>query len=134
MASLVIFSSCSKEELNTTEIDVVEIIETNEIVQTKAVTESVELVTASFTIDNTNSSISEKVNLQLTNNSKNAASYLWDFGNGDTSTEANPVYSYGHHGVFTVKLTVTDRDGNAKEASNDVTVHCLFNNQDHGNS
>ncbi len=42
-------------------------------------------------------------------------SYLWDFGNGDTSTQINPVYTFeladGRPGSFEVKLTVTDSLG-----------------------
>jgi len=33
-------------------------------------------------------------------------SWLWDFGDGATSTQQNPVYVYGAEGVYTVKLTV----------------------------
>ncbi len=36
--------------------------------------------------------------------------YLWDFGNGDTSTVEDPVYAYGEPGIYTVHLTVTDSD------------------------
>jgi len=36
------------------------------------------------------------------------ATYLWDFGDGSNSTEANPVHNYyGHLKSFTVSLTVT---------------------------
>ena len=45
--------------------------------------------------------------------------YLWDFGNGDTSTETNPVYSYDEAGNFTVTLTVSD---SASNESVDITV------------
>jgi PKD repeat protein len=34
-------------------------------------------------------------------------SYLWDFGDGSTSTEANPTHTYGLSGVYTACLTVT---------------------------
>jgi gliding motility-associated-like protein len=38
--------------------------------------------------------------------------YLWDFGNGATSTDQNPVYSYGGgETAYNVKLVVTDRGG-----------------------
>ncbi|WP_439481413.1 PKD domain-containing protein [Cyclobacterium plantarum] len=38
--------------------------------------------------------------------------YLWDFGNGDTSTEANPDYTFTQTGTYNVTLTVTDANGN----------------------
>lgn len=38
--------------------------------------------------------------------------WLWDFGDGTTSTEQNPTHRYEREGVYTVTLTVTDdRDG-----------------------
>jgi len=33
-------------------------------------------------------------------------SYLWDFGDGSTSTEVAPTHVYSRAGVFTVRLTV----------------------------
>jgi PKD repeat protein len=41
------------------------------------------------------------------NQSVKANGYLWDFGNGETSTEENPVYTYTENGIFDVTLTVT---------------------------
>lgn len=38
-------------------------------------------------------------------------SYLWDFGNGVTSTQQNPSHSYASAGTSTVTLTVTGPDG-----------------------
>jgi PKD repeat protein len=43
----------------------------------------------------------------FTNTSLNAKAYLWDFGNGQTSTEVNPVVSFDSAGLYTVKLTCT---------------------------
>ncbi|MEM9328686.1 MAG: PQQ-dependent sugar dehydrogenase, partial [Bacteroidota bacterium] len=37
--------------------------------------------------------------------------YNWTFGDGTTSTEANPTYSYTKAGDYEVELTVTDPDG-----------------------
>lgn len=37
--------------------------------------------------------------------------YLWNFGNGVTSNEANPTYTYTTRGVYTVTLKVTDTAG-----------------------
>lgn len=38
-------------------------------------------------------------------------SYLWDFGNGVTSTSATPSYTYTIQGTYTVKLTITTSSG-----------------------
>lgn len=43
----------------------------------------------------------------FTNKSLNAAAYQWNFGNGQTSTEANPVITYDTPGLYTVTLTCT---------------------------
>ena len=42
----------------------------------------------------------------LTNTSENATSYLWNFGDGTTSTETNPSHTYTATGEFTIELTV----------------------------
>ena len=39
------------------------------------------------------------------------SSYLWDFGDGNTSNQANPTHAYSSGGTFTVNLTVTDNEG-----------------------
>jgi len=43
----------------------------------------------------------------FTNLSLNATGYLWDFGNGMTSTEANPTTTFTTPGLYNVKLTCT---------------------------
>ncbi len=43
--------------------------------------------------------------MTITNTSLNAKSYLWDFGNGTTSTDKDPVVTYDTPGIYTVKLT-----------------------------
>ena len=48
-------------------------------------------------------------------------SYLWEFGDGSTSTEANPVHSYAVSGTYAVTLTVTGGGGDAS-ASDDVEI------------
>jgi gliding motility-associated-like protein len=35
------------------------------------------------------------------------AEYLWDFGDGQTSTETSPVHTYAVNGSYTVRLTLT---------------------------
>ena len=59
---------------------------------------------------------SSSVNLAtatFTNNSNNATSYSWDFGDGEHSTDANPTHTYAVDGVYTVTLTATNGCGEA---------------------
>lgn len=35
------------------------------------------------------------------------ASFSWDFGDGNTSAQENPVHTYASNGIFDVKLTIT---------------------------
>ena len=49
----------------------------------------------------------------FTSTSTDADSYLWDFGDGNTSTDENPTHSYATPGNYTVTLTVTNACGNA---------------------
>ncbi|MCD4681220.1 MAG: PKD domain-containing protein [Bacteroidales bacterium] len=58
----------------------------------------------SFTMDKTTVRIGETIT--FTNTSQNAASYEWDFGDGNSSTEENPTHSYSNTGIFAITLTV----------------------------
>jgi len=40
-------------------------------------------------------------------------SWLWEFGDGQTSTEQNPAHTYAGDGVYTVTLTVTEADADS---------------------
>jgi PKD repeat protein len=49
-------------------------------------------------------------------------SWLWDFGDGKTSTEQNPEHRYTKFGVYSVTLTVTDNDEASQSISQDINV------------
>ncbi|MCK0146239.1 PKD domain-containing protein, partial [Arenibacter sp. F26102] len=51
-----------------------------------------------------------------------ALTYAWDFGNGDSSSATNPVYTYTTVGSFTATLTVTDPEGLQDTATVTITV------------
>lgn len=49
--------------------------------------------------------------IAYTNQSINANSYLWDFGDGDTSAAINPVHAFADYGEYLVCLTATSEFG-----------------------
>jgi glucose/arabinose dehydrogenase/type 1 glutamine amidotransferase len=51
-----------------------------------------------------------------------ALTYAWDFGDGGTSTEAEPSYAYKKNGTYTATVTATDPAGHTGTASVHVTV------------
>ena len=51
-----------------------------------------------------------------------ALSYKWSFGDGDTSTEVNPTFTFEDSGRYTVNLEVTDEEGNSASASTEILV------------
>ena len=67
--------------------------------------------TASFDISGTEGFI------VFTNNSERADSYLWNFGDGNTSTEENPIHDYAEPGDYTVTLTTTNECGELTETT-----------------
>ena len=48
--------------------------------------------------------------------------YFWDFGDGNTSTEANPVHMFTTAGTYVVSLTVNDAGGLSDETTLTITV------------
>lgn len=67
-----------------------------------------------------NADVAQKV-ATFSNLSYDATSYHWDFGDGQTSSEANPVHTYTSSGVFTVVLTGTKGSG-SQSFSKEVTI------------
>ena len=45
------------------------------------------------------------------NYSDNAKDYLWNFGDGNTSTELSPVHEYSRTGLFNISLIITSSNG-----------------------
>ena len=50
------------------------------------------------------------------------ATWAWDFGDGNTSTQQNPSHTFAATGTYTVSLTVTDAEGQSDTHSMDVSV------------
>lgn len=53
----------------------------------------------------------DAVQFQSNSSGSGTLSYLWDFGDGATSTQAAPRHVYNSRGSFTVKLRVTNAQG-----------------------
>lgn len=58
--------------------------------------------------------------VSFTNTSSNATSYFWDFGDGNTSTNENPTYSYSAPGTYTASLTASN--GVCSDASTTFSI------------
>jgi PKD repeat protein len=59
--------------------------------------------------------------ITFTNKSEGAESYLWDFGNGETSAEKNPTSTFQTPGDYTVTLTVY-ADSEETTTSKNITI------------
>jgi gliding motility-associated-like protein len=70
-------------------------------------------VTAAFITSPSIPATLDVLNAQMlfTNNSTNATTYLWEFGDGATSPDQNPTYTYTAVGEYCVTLTAMDDNG-----------------------
>ncbi|MEL6673061.1 MAG: PKD domain-containing protein [Bacteroidota bacterium] len=59
-----------------------------------------------------------ELTITFTNESKNATSYAWDFGDGNTSTEADPTHTFAAEGTYVVSLTARNGDLSDEFAAN----------------
>ena len=49
-------------------------------------------------------------------------SWAWEFGDGKTSTQKNPIHKFSDSGTFNVRLTVTDADGSPDTITKQILV------------
>lgn len=84
------------------------------------------LPTMSFTADVTSGC--EPLTVTFTNTGA-TGTCLWDFGDGGTSSNCNPTYTYNSAGTYDVTLTVTDANGctNTYTATNYINVYSVPN-------
>ena len=60
--------------------------------------------------------------VSFTNNSQNATSYSWDFGDGNNSTEKDVTHVYDAAGDYTVNLTASNDAGSSITYSKNLTL------------
>lgn len=53
---------------------------------------------------------------------KRVVSWEWDFGDGETSTEKDPVHIYEGGGYYAISLTGTDEEGRSEVAKDTIAV------------
>jgi hypothetical protein len=69
---------------------------------------------ADFTASPTSGTIPLTVNfIDASTSYEGIASWSWDFGDGGTSLEQNPVHTYTQDGTYTATLTIVDADGDS---------------------
>lgn len=61
----------------------------------------------------------------FTNYSVGITDYLWDFGDGNTSTEESPTHTYDDYGNYTVTLTTTNTDGETTVSEREITTSVI---------
>ncbi len=68
--------------------------------------------------------VADGLTVTFTNTStvSGTVTYAWDFGDGETSTEKDPVHTYASKGEYTVTLTVKDEQGGTHPVSTKIAV------------
>ncbi len=80
---------------------------------------------ASFTFSPGNPNVGDTVTFNASGSSDpngRIENWLWDFGDGESGTAVVVTHKYDTANTYTVKLTVTDNDGNTATISQAVTV------------
>lgn len=82
-------------------IQITEYVETNQTPEVKIGADKTFYCTSPFTVNFTD----------LSNGSSGSDNFLWDFGDGNTSTQRNPKHTYNKSGQFNVSLKITKGNG-----------------------
>lgn len=90
-ASLILFLGCEKDDSD----------EVETVVYNSAVNP-----VASFTSSQQGQDLESRYTWNFSSVLENTSVFVWDFGDGNTSSEANPSHTYERAGTYTVTLTV----------------------------
>lgn len=86
---------------------------------------TIETLDADFMVTNGNTCLGEEVGFEALEK-RNGVSYLWDFGDGNTSAEKNPTHIYEESGPYNVSLTLINKESGKdiqKVKANSVTIY-----------
>ena len=81
-------------------------------------------LTADFTASPTAALVGQTIT--FTNLTQNADTYLWDFGDGNTSTLENPTHTYSAPGTYTVQLIATNSTFNASDTMTKIDYITVY--------
>ena len=81
-----------------------------------------EIVDGQISILSNNSCKFEGIIFQISN-TVNIQSFLWNFGDSQTSTDLEPIHTYANSGTYTVRLTVTYNDNSTGTVSKEITIY-----------
>lgn len=76
---------------------------------------------AAFTPSKTSSCLTPAV-ISFTNKTPNGVSYQWDFGDGNTSTQASPSNTFNTAGTYAVKLVATSANGCKDSSTVNISI------------
>ncbi len=66
----------------------------------------------------------ENLELRCTDESSGSPdSWLWDFGDGQSSTDPNPTHRYAQEGIYTIQLTISNACETSSFVVNDLAVY-----------
>jgi PKD repeat protein len=75
---------------------------------------------ANFSFDGT--AKNAPISIKFTNTSTDADEYAWDFGDGGTSTEKDPIHTYKNSGTFTITLVAKNKKGDSNIITKPIVV------------
>ncbi len=84
--------------------------------------DSVTVIVLDTAVPNLNYGQCEGRTISFFNDSPSAVYYTWDFGDGNTSNDPNPVHTYDEEGDYTVTLTLPDGSSCDNDLSLDISV------------
>ena len=77
---------------------------------------------ASFTYTSENDYVDTELEFSDASTTDDDLTYLWDFGDGETSTDKNPKHTYAEAGTYTINLTVTDTADQTDYYTMDIVI------------
>lgn len=93
------------------------------LIGTIIINDPIEAPICNFNVNAQSGSTNDVFSFSYTGTAGTPDSYLWNFGDGNTSTDQNPTHTYSQGGTYTVSLYVENTGGNDTETKTDyITI------------